>query len=91
MENDNSQSQDGLKILLPDKLSIQKITELGRVKSIKLLFHRVKLNELVPVVSDNNYFIELKFSVSISIKDGDNMFGIKEKCILMKNDCILVE
>ena len=84
MENDNSQSQDGLKILLPDKLSIQKITELGRVKSVKLLFHRVKLNELVPVVSDNNYFIELKFSVSISIKDGD--VGTETICLVSRKN-----
>ena len=84
MENDNSQSQDGLKILLPDKLSIQKITELGRAKSIKLLFHRVKLNELVPVVSDNNYFIELKFSVSISIKDGD--VGTEAICLVSRKN-----
>ena len=91
MENDNGQSQgDGLKILLPDKLSIQKITELGRVKSIKLLFHRVKLNEVVPVVSGNNYFIEFKFPVSISIKDGD--IGTETICLVsrknMKNDII---
>ena len=90
MENGNGQSQDGLKILLPDKLSIQKITELGRVKSVKLLFHRVKLNELVPVVSDNNYFIEFKFPVSISIKDGD--IGTETICLVsrksMKNEII---
>ena len=90
MESDNGLSQDGLKNLLPDKLSIQKITELGRVKSIKLLFHRVKLSELVPVVSNNNYFIEFKFPVSISIKDGD--VGTESICLAsrknMKNEII---
>lgn len=64
---DNISMEDSYKKLLPEQISIEQLTTLGRIKSVKFTLHELNLHKVNAV----SYFTELKFPVSTNASSNE--------------------
>lgn len=69
---DNISMEDSYKKLLPEQISIEQLTTLGRIKSVKFTLHELNLHKVNAV----SYFTELKFPVSTNASSNESALEI---------------
>ncbi|XP_057312675.1 C2 domain-containing protein 3-like isoform X2 [Hydractinia symbiolongicarpus] len=67
VDNTGSSVQDSYKKLLLEQISIEQLTTLGRIKSVKFTLHELNLHKVNAV----SYFTELKFPVSTNASSNE--------------------